>query len=34
VRVDVLRGRVLDGYYSSASMMDALARRIVSLREV
>jgi hypothetical protein len=30
-RVAMLRGRVKDGYYASASMMDAVARRILAL---
>jgi hypothetical protein len=33
-RVKVLRGRVKDGYYASASMMDAVARRILSVGDV
>jgi hypothetical protein len=33
-RVDVLRGRVENGYYASATMMDALARRILALGDV
>jgi hypothetical protein len=30
-RVVELRGRVRDGYYASASMMDAVARRILAI---
>jgi hypothetical protein len=32
--VAVLRGRVREGYYASASMMDAVARRILSRGDV
>jgi hypothetical protein len=32
--VEVLRGRVNTGYYASAAMMDALARRILTLGDV
>ena len=33
-RVTVLRERVKDGYYASASMMEAVARRMVALGDV